>query len=184
MRLYLVRHPKPSLPPGVCYGRTDVVVSATERRLVLEGLLPLLPKHVPVYTSPLQRCGDLATDLAAMLGSGDPVSDARLAEMDFGFWEMRTWDDIPRSEIDAWTEDLTGYRPGGGETVLEVTRRVRAFHDDLLRSGHAQAGVICHAGTIRLLLACQRALPLADTALYAARTPHKIAYGEVMVLDF
>lgn len=172
------------LPSGVCYGRTDVAVSASERRLVQETQSPLLPRHAPIYSSPLQRCSDLAADLAGMLDSGHPVSDARLAEMDFGSWEMRAWDDIPRSEIDAWTEDLTGYRPGGGESVLEVTRRVRAFHDELLRSGHAQASVICHAGTMRILLACQRALPIADTALYAARIPNKIAYGEVLMLDF
>jgi alpha-ribazole phosphatase len=183
MRLYLVRHPKPLVASGICYGRTDVAVSPQERALTLQDLKTTLPQNVPVYSSPLARCRELATDLAAALEYGEPILDPRLAEMDFGTWEMRAWDTIPRSDVDAWTNDLSGYRPGGGESVLEVTRRVHAFHGDLLRAGHAAAIVICHAGTIRLLLACQRALPLVDTALYAARTPHKIGYGEVLVLD-
>lgn len=183
MRLYLVRHPKPLIAPGICYGQTDVAVSAQERVLVSPALIAALPKNVAVYSSPLARCRELAFDLAAALDSGQPILDPRVEEMDFGAWEMRAWDEIPRLEIDAWAGDLTGYRPGNGENVLEVTRRVRAFHDELLRSGRDCAIVICHAGTIRLLLACQRYLTAADTALHAARTPHQIAYGAVMLLD-
>ena len=148
----------------------------------MHALTTTLPKSIPVYSSPLLRCSELAADLAVALDCAPPILDPRVAEMDFGTWEMRGWDDIPRPDIDAWTADLAGYRPGGGENVLEVTRRVRAFHDDLLRSGPACAIAVCHAGTIRLLLACQRGLPLVDTALCAARAPHKIAYGEVLVL--
>lgn len=104
-------------------------------------------------------------------------------EMDFGAWEMRAWNDIAREEIDAWVNDLIDYRPGGGESVLQMAARVRAFHDHLQQSRHDHAIVICHAGTIRLLLGCQRGLPLADLALHAGRTAHKIDYGEVIVID-
>ena len=183
MRIYLVRHPKPLVAPGICYGRTDVAVSPQERALVLPELISALPKSVPMYSSPLSRCSALAVELAAALECGKPIRDARLAEMDFGSWEMRAWEDIPRVDIKAWTADLAGYRPGDGENVLEVTRRVRAFHEELLHLNHGRAVVISHAGTIRLLLACQRGLSVVDAALYAARTPHQIAYGEVLVLD-
>jgi alpha-ribazole phosphatase len=183
MRLYLVRHPQPMIKPGICYGRTDVAVAPKERAQLLPTLISGLPKAVPVYSSPLKRCSELAADVAAALDCGEPILDPRLAEMDFGAWEMRAWSDIPRSEIDAWTEDLTGYRPGGAENVLEFTWRVRAFLDDVLCSGEKSAIVICHIGTIRLLSAWQRALPIADTALHAARTPSRIAYGEVVALD-
>jgi alpha-ribazole phosphatase len=96
---------------------------------------------------------------------------------------MRAWDEIPRSEIDAWGNNLTEYRPGNGENVLQVAQRVRAFRDELSKLDAEQIVVICHAGTIRLLLAGERGLSLADTALYAAQNEHKIAYGEVVVLD-
>jgi alpha-ribazole phosphatase len=89
----------------------------------LPALITTLPKSVPVYSSPLLRCSELAADLAAALDCEPPILDPRVAEMDFGTWEMRAWNDILRPDIDAWTADLAGYRPGDGENVLEVTRR-------------------------------------------------------------
>jgi alpha-ribazole phosphatase len=99
--------------------------------------------------------------------------------MDFGAWELRAWSDIPRADVDAWTADLLHYRPGGAENVLDVARRVHAFVADL----HApQALIVCHAGTIRLLAALHGGAPLDEAALQAAQTPHRIGYGDVVVL--
>ena len=183
MRIYLIRHPVPDLPSGICYGRSDVTVSAHALDRVLPALVSALPRGIPVFSSPALRCTGLAAGLARALGSNMPVHDARLAEMDFGSWEMRAWNDIPRAGIDAWAGDLADYRPGGGETVLEVAQRVRAFHDELQASGPERVAVVCHAGTIRLLTACSPALPLRELALVAARTPHRIAYGELIVME-
>jgi len=183
MRLYLVRHPKPQVAADVCYGSTDLAVAEQELAHALTCLLPDLPRAAPVFSSPLQRCAGLADCIAVAHGAVAMTRDARLAEMHFGAWELRPWSDIPRAEIDAWADDLTGYRPGGGENVLQMAQRVRAFHEDLMRLPPESAIVVCHAGTIRLLLACQRALPLAEMALYAAQTRHEIGYGEVILLD-
>lgn len=183
MRLYLVRHPQPLVAADLCYGSTDLAVAEQEHARVLSCLLPDLPQAAPLFSSPLQRCAALANRIAVAHGGAAVTHDARLAEMHFGAWELRAWSDIPRTEIDAWADDLVGYRPGGGESVLQMAQRVHAFHDDLMRLRPESAIVVCHAGTIRLLLACQRALALAEMALYAAQTRHKIAYGEVTVLD-
>lgn len=183
MRLYLVRHPKPLVAADTCYGCTDLTVSAEERARVLSSLRSTLPEQKPIFCSPLQRCVVLADSLVDALRSEPVIHDARLVEMNFGSWEMRAWDDIPRTEVDAWADDLVQYRPGGGENVLQMAQRVRAFHDDLMQSRRDCAIVVCHAGTIRLLLACQHTLAPAEMALCAARMPHTIAYGELMVLD-
>ena len=179
MRLLLVRHPRPDIDAHLCYGRSDVAVARQELLRVRDGLLAAgLPGTLPTYASPLSRCASLARAL-------DPPQlrfDARLAEMDFGAWELRNWDAIPRPDIDAWTEDLLHYRPGGAESVLDVARRVAAFLDDLRGAGHPEALVICHAGTIRLLRALHTGLPLEAAALEAARTPHRIGYGEILAL--
>lgn len=174
MRLLLVRHPRPDIGPGLCYGRSDIATSSEE----VQRVVATLPTGWPTWTSPSTRCASLARAL-------DPPRlqvDARLAEMDFGAWELRSWDAIARAEVDAWAADLLHYRPGGGESVLDVARRVAAFRDDLYSAGHDRALVICHAGTIRLLRALDTGLPLEAAALKAARTPHRIAYGEILAL--
>ncbi|MFI4941227.1 MAG: histidine phosphatase family protein, partial [Burkholderiales bacterium] len=132
---------------------------------------------------PLRRCAELAASLADALGNVSPVFDARLAEMHFGNWELRAWDAIPRSEIDAWANDPVAYRPGDGENVMQMAQRVRAFRDELLAL-QQDCIVICHAGPIRLLLACQHGESLLEMALHAAQTRHHIAYGEMIILDF
>lgn len=169
---------------GICYGCTDVAVAAGERQRILSSLLPALPHQAPLFSSPLQRCAGLAAELAGALGGEPPILDARLQEMNFGYWEMRAWDDIPHAEVDAWAADPARYRPGDGESVLQAAQRVRAFHDELMQLRPDGAIVVCHAGTIRLLLACRQALPATEIALHAARTPHIIAYGKLLVVDY
>ena len=175
MRLVLVRHPQPDLAPGICYGRTDISTSIEAIEQVAAGLRAAgLPGPLPVYASPLARCARLAAALDASV-----TLDARLAEMDFGAWEMRAWDAIPRAEVDAWAADLLHYRPGGGESVLDVAHRVAAFRREL---HHPAALVICHAGTIRLLSALHAGGSIEEAAMRAASSPHRIGYGEVMML--
>ena len=180
MRLYLVRHPTPDVPAGRCYGSTDLPVLDADIEPVLAKLINQgLPGAMPVYASPLQRCARLARGL-----SPAPTFDARLAEMDFGAWELRRWDDIPLTEIDAWAADLVHHAPGGGETVLQVARRVAAFLEALRRQRTASAIVVCHAGTMRLLAALRDHESVEAAALQAAATPHRIDYGGVLTLQF
>jgi alpha-ribazole phosphatase len=180
MKLHLLRHPQPAVAPGLCYGASDVAPDAAALGQVRAALAAAgLPGALPVYTSPLQRCALLARGLR-------PAAlhvDARLAEMDFGAWELRSWADIARLEVDAWAADLLHYRPGGAENVLDVARRVAAFGAGLRAAQVAEALVVCHAGTIRLLLAMEDGLPLEQAALRAAQAPHRIGYGELLTLE-
>jgi len=177
MRLYLVRHLAPLVDPGVCYGRTDLATDPAAQALALPALRAALP-DVPIYSSPLQRCAVLANAL------GGPVTfDARLAELDFGSWEMRRWDDIPRADIDAWACDVTSYRPGGGESVAGMAARIAGFCADLAAANLSAAVVVCHAGAIRLCAVHRRGLGAAEMAAAAAAHPHRIGYGEIVILD-
>jgi alpha-ribazole phosphatase len=180
VKLVLVRHPQPDVAPGLCYGASDVSIRDDDLAQVHAALAAQgLPGDLPVHASPLRRSARLADRLAP----GRVTLDARLAEMDFGAWEGRAWSAIPRADVDAWTADLLRYRPGGAENVLDVARRVQAFLADLHRQDMPAALVVCHAGTIRLLTALYDGAPLEAAALRAAQTPHRIGYGEVVVLE-
>lgn len=177
MRLYLVRHPQPDIASGVCYGSTDVRVTIKECAGVLKKISPLLPKDIILFSSPLKRCLDLAKRLVPT-----PAIDERLVEMNFGSWELRTWEDIGHDEVNAWSDNLTAYRPGGGESLMEMAARIRAFHTDIKQSGVKEAIVICHGGAMRMLMACEEE-SLADMALSSVHMSRKIGYGELVVMD-
>jgi alpha-ribazole phosphatase len=91
MRLYLVRHPRPEVADHICYGRTDLAPRLDEMALLQAKLIASLPKNIPLFSSTLKRCADLAEVLEPAIESGAPTYDARLAEMDFGDWEMRAY---------------------------------------------------------------------------------------------
>jgi alpha-ribazole phosphatase len=181
MRVHLIRHPPPQVDAGVCYGRTDLLCAPAQQAITLAAALPLLPPSlagVPVISSPSRRCADLALALPA----AEVTFDARLMEMNFGAWEMRRWDDIAHAEVNAWRDDLLHYLPGGGESLLQMTRRVHAFYQDLLARNDPQIIVVAHSGSMRVLAACtpQRSVEQIAAALGATRSP---AYGEVVIWD-
>jgi alpha-ribazole phosphatase len=139
MRLYLIRHPRPDIGAGICYGRSDIGL-AQDPAASAEALRACLPAGLPVFSSPLRRCLELAQALHAA-----PVIDSRLAEMNFGRWEMQRWDDIPRDEIDAWAADPVTYPPPGGDSPAQVRVRVAAW----LAERPAAAVVVSHGGVLR-----------------------------------
>lgn len=182
MKLILVRHPRPEVVAGICYGSSDLPVSPQECKNVLHSLFATLPACTALYSSPLQRCADLAIALQTQRPESTLTFDHRLVEMDFGAWEMRAWDDIPRQQVDDWAADLIHYRPGGGENVLAMAARVADFYGAVQRQ-RRDAVIICHAGTIRLMTALHAGLPPAEAALQAALTPGSIAYGATIILE-
>jgi hypothetical protein len=98
-------------PPSAAAGRAGRLLRQhrpRHRAGQLEQTLAALklPAGLPIYSSPLRRCAELAARL-----SDNIIYDARLAEMHFGDWEMLPWDAIPRAAIDAWAADMAHYRP-------------------------------------------------------------------------
>lgn len=142
MILHLIRHPKPLIEPGICYGQLDIPAENPEP--LVAGLCQQLPPDIPVWTSPLLRCRTLAEALHPA-----PQCDERLMEMNFGEWEGRPWDEVPRAELDAWAADVMTYAPPGGESAQQVLARTLDF---LLENPSPEIAVVTHAGVIRLLL--------------------------------
>ncbi|MGD9870583.1 MAG: alpha-ribazole phosphatase family protein [Thauera sp.] len=116
MQLHLIRHPRPAVEPGICYGQTDLGLAESAAE-VAERLRPLLPESFALHASPLARARLLAEAL------GTPALDDRLKEIHFGEWEGRSFADIG-SAIDDWAEDPLGFRAPGGESPREMAARV------------------------------------------------------------
>lgn len=144
--MILLRHTRPAVAEGICYGRTDLALAAGFEAEAAR-LAGSLPPVAAVVTSPLGRCLRLAEAIAAARRLPLTV-EPRITEIDFGRWEGRAWAEIPRAEIDAWAADLMHARPHGGETVAELAARVQAALDDW-RSGPRPLLAVTHAGVIK-----------------------------------
>lgn len=144
--LWLVRHATPLVESGICYGSLDLAADAADTETASEALDRALPPNAELVSSPLRRCRQLATALARRRHAAPIRQDMRLAEMDFGAWEGRRWQDIGASALDAWTADFINHAPGGGETVSGFMERVAAALADV---PEGETVWITHAGVIR-----------------------------------
>lgn len=144
-RLYLLRHPAVAAVPGTCYGRSDVALAA-DPAVAAASLRAQLPEDLLIVSSPSSRCLRLAQTL------GPTEIDARLMEIDFGEWEMRHYDLIDRSLIDAWAAEPLHFRPPGGETAAEMAMRATTAAQHWIRQAKAQALlIVSHGGPLRAI---------------------------------
>ncbi len=168
MDLILIRHPAVAVPGGLCYGRSDVPLAGDPHaaaEAVFERLAALgAPAPDFIESSPRSRCLRVAEALARVHRAGPRVrEDARLAELDFGAWELRAWDAIERGELDAWAADFLHARAHGGESVAQFDARVREWREALPETRSEEActrWVVSHAGVMRALAAQMLGLPL------------------------
>ncbi len=158
MNLHLIRHTSLDIPSGICYGQSDVDVSANFEAecATLASKLTAI-KFDAVYTSPLQRC----TKLARALNLGTIHTDERLKELHFGDWEMQAWDSIPRDVFDTWANDYANLTPPNGESFSQLYARSKMFIEEV--SGHSHGkniAIVTHGGVIRAILAEVLNMPL------------------------
>lgn len=164
MRAALVRHLPTGIAPGHCYGRLDLPPGPADPAPVLGALRGFGPARL--LSSPARRCMALAERI------GRPEADARLLELDFGEWEGRPWDTVPRAALDDWAADPWRFAPPGGESGAALVERVRAFHAGL----REDCIVVAHGGPLKVLAALLRGDPV---DLLAPAQP----MGSVLLLD-
>ena len=146
--LWIVRHARPLIADGVCYGASDVPAEPQSTRQCAQSLAVVLPEGTRVLSSPRRRCTALADALVQERPDLSWRADDRLAEMDFGCWEGRPWSDIPKAAIDQWTAQFGHWKFGGRESVDDLMARVGAAWRQTVGSG-APTLWISHAGVAR-----------------------------------
>ncbi len=171
MQIFLIRHPRPRLVNGICYGRLDV--DCEDPLPVAKRLRPCIPAGTPIFSSPLQRARRLAEALAEPSG-GAPRIETRLREIDFGDWEGKRWDEIDRRALDAWAADVLHFIPPGGESVAQLRTRIVEFAASL---DLPRAAIVSHAGVMRALVGYWRAIPVAQW------TQIEFPFGGLTVID-
>jgi len=167
MQLFLIRHPRPLIEAGICYGQFDV--DCEDPQPVAEQLKRLLPTGTPVISSPLQR----ARKLALALDSQAQI-DERLSEINFGDWEGQPWSNINRADLDAWAADVLDFTPPGGESVTNLQRRAINFVSTLETP---RVALVTHAGILRALIGHYRQLPVSQW------TQLKFEFGQMTELN-
>ena len=167
MQLFLIRHPRPLLAAGICYGQLDV--AAQDAQPIAERLRALLPADTPVIASPLLRARRLAEALHPQ-----PRYDPRLCEIDFGEWEGQAWDQIDRRLLDAWAADVLHFVPPGGESAAMLQSRAL---DCLQNLRGPRLAIVTHAGVIRAVLGHWLRLTLAEWS----RLP--VDFGRLTLLE-
>jgi len=144
MEVHLVRHTTPLIDTGICYGQTDLELADTFDQ-ELQDLKPKLPGVFDaIYSSPLKRCLKLVEAL-----ENDFVLDDQLKELDFGDWEMRPWDNIPKDELNQWMKDWVSIAPPNGESADQLFQRVSNFIETLKSERLERIMVVSHLGVIR-----------------------------------
>ena len=149
MKLWIVRHAKPLIEGGLCYGALDVAADAPHTLQAAHALAQALPVRCRVSVSPLQRCMQLAHALSDLRNDLIPRTDERLREMDFGTWEGAAWDAIPLAAMQAWTDDFGAHRFGGVESANEVLARVADLWHAARQQPDENQVWITHAGVAR-----------------------------------
>jgi broad specificity phosphatase PhoE len=146
--LYLVRHGETAANvDGLLLGRADPPLTALGARQAAR-LATVLPRPDRVVASPLRR----ARDTAAALGTAVEI-DERWTELDYG-----DLDGVPAAAVqaelwDRWKRD-PAHVPAGGESLLDVGRRVRLACEEL--AGDAIGGVVVvvtHVSPIKAAIA-------------------------------
>ena len=164
--IYLIRHTKPLIEPGTCYGQTDCSV-ADDYSVKLLNIINYFEeiKIDAIYSSPLKRCAVLAEDLAKTQLNHPVIYDDRFKEINFGNWEGQKWDDIAREDIDNWNENRLSFRFPGGESPEIFHDRVLQASFDVLGIGKEKIAyksivLVAHSGVICSLLCRHLKLPL------------------------
>jgi len=172
MEIYLVRHTETVCAKGICYGQADVSLMQPYQEQFQE-IKKQLPEEAFFYSSPLERC----TILADFLSSDNFATDKRLMEMDFGSWELKSWDEIPKEEIDPWMNDFVNVKVPKGESFEIMNNRVLSFIDEKLTEVSKPIVIVTHAGVIRSFLCKQMNLPLKEAF------SNKVDFGQVIKIN-
>lgn len=145
--MIFLRHPKPDIADGVCYGQTDIDIAQIGHAQIEEALKST-PKANKILSSPALRCKKLTLSLAER-DNVEPIFDDRLWELNMGDFEGVRWDEMDTALSKKWLSNPIKGSPPNGESFGDLQIRVLAALAEHLDETHKNTIVICHASPIR-----------------------------------
>lgn len=168
MRLILVRHGQTEWNQlGIIQGRTDIPLNDTgivQARAAGEWLSQR--RIDAVYSSPMQRAFDTATEIARPHRL-PVISIDDIIEIDFGLWEEKTADELKRLYPEYWNDwswhlDEEKSANMQAESAYTILNRVKRALNSIFEENTAgsTAVVVSHTMPIKLIMANTIGLPL------------------------
>lgn len=170
MEVYLIRHTRVAVEKGICYGQSEVDLADTfyEESAYIKSQLP--ETFDAVYSSPLNRCKQLAIQF-----SNDIIFDDRLKEMNFGDWELKDWNAISKEEIQPWYDDFVTTETPNGDSFENLYFRCSLFFEELRKQNFKKVLIVTHAGFVRSTWSYLLDIPLKNTFKIS------IHFGEILL---
>ncbi len=162
-RILLIRHGEIiDAYRGRYVGRANPPLS-DEGRVVCRGLRDRVAAHAPehFFCSPLLR----AVETLELVGGANAVIEPRLAEISFGDWEGRTYDEISTDpeispeQLRIWAEEPEHMQFPNGESYAEFAARVDSFFQELYAVDSPVVAVVTHGGVLMRIIARWAGLP-------------------------
>lgn len=168
LNFYLLRHGKVEGEPAL-YGHTDVSVSKDNQHAICRALLELNLPVEYIVTSPLKRCADLAVQVQQTNQSLALIECDGFKEMNFGLY-----DGVPFAQLTEQWPVLEQFWQQPAQHSLPRAESLQCFHQRISLSWQALVDkaqgdtlLICHGGTIRMILASILGLDWANPALFS-----------------
>jgi broad specificity phosphatase PhoE len=156
--ILLARHGETddNIEPIRAQGFRDTPLNANGVRQAheLAGLIADRYRVRSLWSSDLQRAAATAAIVGERIGL-EVHLEPRLREGSRGRWEGRLFVDIARDEpglYAAWMRAGADFRFPGGESLQEHSDRVAAAIDDIRAADELPALLVCHRGSIRVML--------------------------------
>lgn len=155
MNIYLVRHGETEENKNkIYYGKLDVSLNENGRAQALKASEVLREINFDrVYTSERSRTKETAS-LILNGKSNTFIIDKRINEMDFGEFEGKDYKEIQRlypKEYEAWNKNWKEVSVPGGESYIEVYKRVEEFMVELLKQNNENVLIVTHGGIMRTI---------------------------------
>jgi alpha-ribazole phosphatase len=159
MKIIFVRHGQTDENAAGRYlGHSNPSLNDTGRQQI-DHFTKIFPKCfsdkiTSFYCSDLKRTRETAKLIEESLKLEQPTFVSALREIQFGDWELMTYEEIMEADLalaTAWIDNPYELAPPNGETLMELGDRFDDWFEKLLMKSNQQDNIliVCHGGPIR-----------------------------------